>query len=520
MTAQARLTLAILLFASISMVKTSIASPEIQTLVPSNGAMGDNFGAAVDIDGDVAVVGAPFADITDSQEQGAVYIFIRNASGQWQESKIITVPDGAQYDQFGFSVAIDGDRIVIGAEEAAANGHSSEGVAYIFERHEGGTDFWGQVAKLIGPSNIQNLAEFGHAVALDGDLVLVGAPGAGPSTHGAAYLYARDEGGAGNWGLVGSFYDDIYDTNASMGTSVAISGDRVVVGAEYLDMESGSFSNEGGIYVFERNEGGADNWGKTAKIFGSDATNNDRAGRSVAIEGDRVVFGAWNQEGSSSGEGHVYVLDNPSGTPGGWVETKILSAADAATYASFGLSIDLNGESLAVGAPGHDNDTGKAYLYNQNEGSADNWGEIDQLAASNSLANDFQGTAVALGNDVIMVGAVGPGTGLVHVYDLPGTGTVGVPNPMLSAAIIDLKPAVPNPFNPVTKISFALGQPGQVKVEVFDIRGHLVDTLMQRWLDSGSHELNWDASKLSSGVYSFRVSSGNAVAVERCVLVK
>nr|MEE4268361.1 hypothetical protein [Candidatus Krumholzibacteria bacterium] len=78
------------------------------------------------------------------------------------------------------------------------------------------------MARLIGPNIIQNLAEFGHSVAIDGGMVLVGAPGAGPSTHGAAYLYARDEGGAGNWGLAASFYDDIYDTNASMGTGVAI----------------------------------------------------------------------------------------------------------------------------------------------------------------------------------------------------------------------------------------------------------------------------------------------------------
>lgn len=510
----------IVLLLSCGLVASSLASSEIQTLVPSDGNTGDNFGSSIDIDGDIAVIGAPFVDVGGSLEQGAVFIFMRDETGSWQETRKITVPDGAQYDQFGFSVAIDGERIVVGAEEAAANGNSSEGVAYVFERNEGGADAWGQVAKLIGPNIIQNLAEFGHSVAIDGDFILVGVPGAGPSTHGAAYLYARNEGGTGNWGLVASFYDDIYDTNSSMGTSVAIDGDRVVVGALYLDMAQGSYSNEGGIYIYERHHGGTDAWGQTAKIFGSDATNNDRAGRSVAIEGNLVAFGASNQEGGSSGEGHVYILENIDNTPTGWVEVAVLSASDASAYASFGSSLDLHLTSLIVGAPGHGNDTGQAYLYSQNEGGDNAWGEADQLNASNGAANYFQGSAVAVGDGVMMVGAVGANEGLVHIYELPGSGIVDVPNSMASLPIIQISPAVPNPFNPITTISFVLNQPGSVTVEIFDIRGHLVDTLLQQWLESGRHELNWDASRLSSGVYSFRVSSHDASAVERCVLIK
>ncbi len=512
--------IALVLFASLVVATTAPASTEFQTLVPSDGVMGDNFGSAVDVDEDIAVVGAPFVDIDGSLEQGTVYIFMRDENGHWLEIRKITVPDGAQYDQFGFSVAIDGDRMVAGAEEAAANGNSSEGVAYVFERHEGGTDNWGQVAKLIGPSIIQNLAEFGHSVAIEGDYVLVGAPGAGPSTHGAAYLYNRDEGGDGNWGLAASFYDDIYDTNASMGTGVAIGGDRVVIGAEYLDQVPGSYSNEGGIYIFERNEGGSDAWGQTAKIFGSNATNNDRAGRGVAVEGDRVVFSAWNQEGGGSGEGQVYVLENLDGTPTGWVEIEILSAGDASSYANFGRSLDLHMGSLVVGAPGHENDKGQAYRHDQNEGGADNWGEADRLTAASGAANDFLGVAVAIGNGVIMVGAVGSGTGLVHIYEAPGNALVAVPDLPGSMPVIHLSPATPNPFNPITTISFVLDQSGPVAVEVFDVRGHLVDTLLRRWLESGRHELNWDASGLSSGAYNFRVRSGEASAVKRCMLVK
>ncbi len=489
------------------------ASVEIQVLTPSNGVQDDSFGSSISIDGDLAAIGAPFADIDGTQDQGAVYIFERQGDGSWVESTVVTAADGQQYDQFGFAVAIQGNRLVVGAEEATSNGNSSEGAAYIFERESAGSTNWVQVARLNGPTIIGNHAEFGHSVALDGDRVLVGAPGAGPSTHGGAYLFERNQGGADNWGEAAAYYDDIYDTNAGMGTGVDIDGDRIVIGAEYLDAVQNSYSNEGGVYIYEYDGG----WSQVAKVFGSNATNNDRAGRAVAILGDRVAFGAWNQEGGSSGEGCVYLVERQ--IDGQWTEQALLTAGDAMTYSLFGRALDLDDGFLAVGASGHANDQGGAYRFDADAAEPANWSQADQLTYAGAAIGDFSGSAVAADAGIIMVGAVGNGTGVVRVYDAPGGNTTSA-TPDIARTPLRLMPNSPNPFNPITTISFSLDRSEHVLIEVFDPAGRLVDTLARREMGPGEHRLKWDASGLGSGVYLYRVNAGGVVGVGRCTLVK
>jgi hypothetical protein len=147
----------------------------------------------------------------------------------------LTASDGAADDGFGYAVAISGDTVVVGAHGDDDNGDDS-GSAYIFERNQGGTDNWGQVAKLT-------------------------------ATDGATY--------------------------DRFGGAVAISGDTVVVGAHQNGVGSGS------AYVFKRNQGGADNWDQTAKLTATDGAGGDLFGHAVAISGDTVVVGAFGDDASS-----------------------------------------------------------------------------------------------------------------------------------------------------------------------------------------------------------------------------
>ncbi|MBC7261142.1 MAG: FG-GAP repeat protein, partial [Chloroflexi bacterium] len=286
---------------------SALAFTEQKKLTASDGAFQDFFGTSVAIWGDTVVVGAYYADVGGNPDQGAAYIFYRNQGGaeNWGQVKKITASDGAAYDEFGRSVAIYGDTVVVGASEAAVGGNPGQGAAYLFRRNQGGAENWGQVKKLTASDGAVG-DQFGISVAIWGDTVVVGADrddvGAN-ANQGSAYIFYRNQGGAENWGQVKEL---LAPTDAGVpsvfGQSVAIYGDTVVVGA-YQAAVGGVF-NYGAAYVFARNQGGAENWGQVKKLVASDGTEGDRFGISVAIWGDTVVVGAYLADvGSNSGQG-------------------------------------------------------------------------------------------------------------------------------------------------------------------------------------------------------------------------
>src|SRR5205807_2445469 len=181
----------------------------------------------------------------------------------------LSASDGASGDQFGFSVGISGDTVVVGAQRAAAGANTQTGAAYIFERNQGGADTWGQVKKLIASDGVQG-DSFG-AVGIDGDTVVVGAGGKNTST-GAAYIFERNQGGAENWGQVKELTASDAAQGDTFGNAAWINGDTVVVGAV------GKNSATGAAYIFERNQGGAEKWGQVKELTASDAAQGDRCG--------------------------------------------------------------------------------------------------------------------------------------------------------------------------------------------------------------------------------------------------
>jgi len=211
---------------------------------------------------------------------------------------------------------------------------------------------------------------------------------------------------------------------------VAISGDTVVVGAEE---EDGTGYNFGAAYLFERNQGGADNWGEVKKLTASDGADDDRFGCSVAISGDTVVVGAYGEDGAGATRGAAYVYErnydpsNPS-TPlaDNWGQVKKLTASDGEDYDGFGNSVAISGDTVAVGASGEDgagNYRGAAYLFERNWGGADNWGEVQKLTASDGADDDHFGFSVAISGDTVVVGArykdgAGTNRGAAYVFSL------------------------------------------------------------------------------------------------------
>ncbi len=163
-------------------------------LMPNDSASSDLFGWSVALAGDTAVIGASDAVVDSNEEQGAAYIFTRSGA-TWSQQQKLTASDGAAYDRFGRSVALDGNMVIIGAEQHAIWGnHSDRGAAYLFSYSPGdGDDAWSEQQKLTA-SNGAVGDRFGYAVALEGDIALVGAYRAnvgGNNIQGAAYFFER-----------------------------------------------------------------------------------------------------------------------------------------------------------------------------------------------------------------------------------------------------------------------------------------------------------------------------------------
>ncbi|MFK7888538.1 MAG: thrombospondin type 3 repeat-containing protein, partial [Gammaproteobacteria bacterium] len=292
--------------------------------------------------------------------------------------------------------------------------------AYVFRHAIGDTSDWSLVRKLEATTQIGNIAEYGTAVDISGQSIIVGAQKGGTgSTGGLAFIYDRDAGGADNWGEVKLLVDDIFDSNANFGVAVAIDGDTAVVGASLLDLNQ--FNNEGGFYIYNRNQGGAGAWGQTNRFFANVTRGSARFGRGVDIEGNTIAVGSWNFGlGDLSGTGRVYFYDNPTGTPGDWTEVTFSDAPTPAATAFLGQSLALVGETVVAGAAGELASQGQAYAYQKDQGGTFNWGFIETFSASDGAPSDGLGLSVAASAQHIVIGAPGNEAGAVYVYAGPG----------------------------------------------------------------------------------------------------
>ncbi len=316
-------------------------------------------GAAVALDGDTALVAAPDESAAGRPYAGAVSVFVRSAGG-WSLAAELVAPDPASGDGFGFAVALDGDTAVVGAENRTVGGKEHAGAAYVFVR-SGGT--WSLQAELTASGAAVNDWS-GSSVALDGDTVIVGAPG------------------------------------------------RTVGGRPYA----------GAAYVFQRS-GGV--WTQQAELTAADGAFGDEFGRAVALSGGTALIGAENRDaGAVVDAGAVYVF---AGAGAGWYEQTRLVAPDPSARAGFGSALAVSGGTALVGAGGATAgglvNCGAAYVY-----TTSGWSLQAQLADPGRTAGDWFGCSVALAGDRLVVGAWGATVtgrleaGAAHVFDRAGAG--------------------------------------------------------------------------------------------------
>jgi hypothetical protein len=380
----------------------------VARLEPPSPYYDDGFAAAVAISGDTAVVGA-HADSEHGVDAGAAYIFKRNTGGAygWGLVRKIVSPETNVNHRFGCAVAIDGDTIAVGAYGAI----TGQGRVYVFERNQGGEDAWGQVRRLQA-SDASNRYRFGSVVAMSGDTIIVGSPeSTSLGDHaGAAYIFERNRGGADHWGQVARLFGDDTNQNDFFGCSVTISGDAAVVGA------NGRAGSRGGAYLFERNRGGPDAWGRIAVLDPMSGPTTywlkGRFGESVAIDRDRIVVGGPDSSTTFGGGticGAAVLFERNRGGADAWgPATVLLGPGDDS---DFGSAVAIDHDVLVVGASYEERPSGRVgatHVYGRNLGGPDAWGEIAILEPVDQDSSSGFGAAVAIEADTIVVGAPRP----------------------------------------------------------------------------------------------------------------
>ena len=356
---------------------------QVKKIIASDANLGDSFGRVVDVAGNVVLIGAPNASPVLERE-GAAYIFERNVGGtnNWGQIKRLVANDANASDNFGGFVAVAGDVIAVGADEAV----------YIFERNTGGTDNWGQVKKLTA-SDADVGDYFGCSVDVESDVIVVGAPykDSTENNAGAAYIFERNAGGTNNWGQVKEIVSSDTESSDAFATSVSVAGDVIAVGAI-----GGGYWDLGKAYIFERNRGGTNNWGEVKKLVALDLQPADHLGVSIAVEGDKVMVGTESEA--------VYVFERNAGGIDNWNEIKKVTAMDAHDDDYFGETIALSGDIAIIGAHGNNNYSGAAYIIPISLETKD-FQEITKKTASDAEQNDYFGNSVAIAGDVAVAGA-------------------------------------------------------------------------------------------------------------------
>jgi len=385
----------------------SVRTCEVNKLVASDAESGAQaqFGHAVSADGEVAVIGARTDPCGAGSQCGSAYVY-RWSGSLWDEEDKLTASDADTTDLFGSSVAVAGDIAVAGSPSDDHEGGTDAGSAYVYE-WDGNA--WGSEQKLTAPDTEAN-DQFGSSVAVEADVVLVGAKNegntGGSDGSGAVYVF-RNNGSS--W----AFEDKLtaLDTAAGdqLGGSVSINGGVAVLGAGYTDCAAGSSC--GAAYVFHWN---GSSWVEQQKLSASDAAEGDRFGSSVSIDGSLILVGAWLADcgaESSCGAAYVYGFNEAD-----WIEEGKLTGLAAGDL--FGCSVSIHNNIGLVGARSVDcvdgNNCGAAYVVRQIE---ENWVLDGKLSAADAAAGDIYGVAVALGEHVALIGA--------SLHDLPELDNAG-----------------------------------------------------------------------------------------------
>ena len=361
-------------------------------LAPAGLRPDDFFGCALAAAGGRLVVGS-VRDDGAGADAGAVYVFTAGRGGP-RETAYLTARGVAPGDLLGFAVATDGERLVAGApfHDGAAR---DAGTAWVFRRGNGG---WAEEAELAVGGFAGGLGRVdlaGYAVAIDGARAALGAPGDDDRGDAAGAVYLFEASAAGAWRPVAKLTDAAGTVGDGFGSSVALDGDTLLVGAPYRGRGAGA------VVVFRR---GADGMWRQAETLAGDGAASALFGHSVDLAGGWAVIGARGDDRDGENAGAAWVVRRAGGAFGA-AQRLDLPAAERAPGDELGIAVAVDGDRLLVGSRFDDeaaHNAGAAYLFRLEDGA---WRATAKLRAARPAAGDELGYAVSVDGDRLYAGA-------------------------------------------------------------------------------------------------------------------
>jgi len=350
-----------------------------------------SFGSAVAVSGDDVLVGVASNVITP----GVVYLFREDASG-WREAGRIQASDAFPGDGFGTAIAVDGSTMMVGA--SAQN--DGAGAVYVFRRSGAGD--WQEIGSLPDVGTTPG-ANFGAAIALRGGMAVVGAPGqrargreVAYAGRGSAHVFTEV---GDDWTSQGSITADVEGTG--LGTSVAIHGEQILVGAPAADQT-------GAVYAYTRSEGP---WRQSGTLAAQGIGPDDLFGSKVDVAGHQALISA---PGRGQGRGAVFAFQYDV-SQGEWSPGGHLVSFDGFQQDAFGTAVAITEEGAWIGAPRGSDGRGAAYLISGSV--ADGWNEAVKLGSGRGAGDAFA-SDVAVDGNVAVVGVTGAdfGSGTATIY--------------------------------------------------------------------------------------------------------
>lgn len=493
---------------------------EIVRLSAADKAGGDRFGYSIAMSGDYAIIGAYDEDedvngMNKKTSAGSAYI-LKNNAGVWTQVQKIVASDRTALDEFGSSVAISGNYAIVGApyadRDAAGNNPLADaGAAYIFINTNG---TWTEVQKVV-PSDRSIRAYFGNAVAIAGDYALIGTIsdeiGTGGTLvpfAGAAYFFNRQ-------GSLWQQSNKVVVTNDSesvlFARNFALTPDFAIIGAYYdsWDASGNNILDEAGAAYVYKNVGG--NWEFSQKLVAEDRRELAFFGLDIAMQGDYALVGSVWASSYAGGDtigscGAVYVFKLDADN---WRQVQKLAASDPLNGADFGNSIGISGDYAVIGAFRHRPDLtaeyGAAYVYKIRNGT---WFENARLVATDKAGGDAFGISVAISGSYVMSGASGKDVAVPGASTLFDAGAVYIYSTNSSVGIIENSfgetlRMYPNPTAGNFSVDLA-AKYESVEVQLADLNGKLIQSGFFKEVQVIDLSI-----AAPDGIYLLRVKSGD-----------
>ncbi|MBN2440206.1 MAG: hypothetical protein JXJ04_02640, partial [Spirochaetales bacterium] len=378
-------------------------------LLPADSVSGSTTGYSVDIYGNRIIT-----SFVTAQSRGAVAVFEIDGN-DYRETSVLHSPDQADKNYFGRSIAIDEDIIVVGAQmEDGGDGNPLKncGAAYVYTRKSGGV--W-LLKNILYASDREMNDQFGSKVAIDSGIITVsslyedGGPGSPKNNCGAVYVYEQNEDN--EWKETAILHGSDTMTNDYFGSSLAVDKNIIVVGA--MNKEIGTNLRQGCVYIFQKDD---DNeWSEKYIIVSSDGQQGDYFGSSLSISGNYIVIGAEREDGGvgdpsmDSGAVYIFKFDQQAEN---WILSSILRAPDNDTSDCYGTSVAVFSDIILISAAYDDGDpesgnTNGGALYAYRHLSNGVWSFLKKITSPDVQAYDYFGNSVAIHGNIAIAGAQG-----------------------------------------------------------------------------------------------------------------